>query len=81
MAEKFCEYQILTKENREGYDCAAHLAEARCFKCQYSFEEIKYDSVKGLFISKTESNVEGACLDFEVLEELEEGLVKELVGK
>ena len=32
---QFCKHHIATKENPDGTDCAAHLAEAMVFRCMY----------------------------------------------
>jgi len=50
---RFCEYHVYTKENPDGTDCAAHLAEARVFKCPYDIEKAKqkcsdYESIKDI---------------------------------
>lgn len=44
--KKFCDYQVNTKENFNGWDCLAHMHETRVFACPYkSYEdarEMKY---------------------------------------
>jgi hypothetical protein len=32
---QFCIHHIITKENPQGTDCAAHVHDARVFKCPY----------------------------------------------
>ena len=65
MKSIFCEYHVGTKENSKGTDCDAHMAEARCFKCPYTIEELKYTEEKGLYISLEEDGTDGICRSFE----------------
>jgi len=39
MTKPFCAYHIATKENPNGTDCAAHLAEGQCFECPFDSPE------------------------------------------
>lgn len=71
----FCYWHIATKENPEGTDCAAHLHEARCFKCHYNLDNIQYNQdTERLYISSTSSDLIGACQDFKLNDELEKKL-------
>lgn len=53
----FCKFHILTQENSNGTDCAAHLAGGRCFACPYASKE---EAINGLPKRKL-----GICSDFE----------------
>ena len=66
--KQFCYWHIATKENPEGTDCTAHLAEARVFTCIYTIKDIRlepsYDG-KRVYLSISR------CPDFKLSEDLE----------
>ncbi len=65
MEKEFCEFRVKTKENPEGMDCAAHMAEARIFQCPYNAEDLKYDQKKEEFyVGKMVEGKEEKCIDF-----------------
>ncbi|MBI5148777.1 hypothetical protein HZA33_03795 [Candidatus Pacearchaeota archaeon] len=80
MEEKqFCYWHVKTKENPEGTDCTAHLADARVFECPYNANEIKLSEDGRLYISHTKDRYNGACADFEPKNpDVAEGLIRQL---
>lgn len=62
---RFCYWHIKTKDNPDGTDCSAHLAEGRCYKCRYTIKNLQHNSKGELYISSREnSELKGACQDF-----------------
>ena len=39
MSDRFCDNQTRTVESGSGWDCTAHMHEARCFLCQFNSAE------------------------------------------
>lgn len=62
----FCKYHEKTTD--EGRVCAAHLAEARCFKCPYTADELYLTNGKFRIAHVDEKTAHrvGVCEDFEL---------------
>jgi hypothetical protein len=79
----FCENHIKTIENPLGTDCAAYMAEGRCFKCPYTVNNLKYEpdfhheSILSIRFDKPPGMAaDGVCRNFEPLKGIENDLIE-----
>lgn len=71
----FCKYHSKEINESDGkFDCHVHLHEARCFGCNYTYTDIRYDEKRQNFYMAKPGN-QYNCVDFEPRNRWTENLV------